>query len=100
MVKRYGTPLYPIYITDAIEDGHLDRLRFALSQGQEVSGECYKMLTRRPDAAFLNEVLLARKVGGSIPEADCTLIKQALRESYSIPYTCVTEVLAEYSIFD
>jgi hypothetical protein len=96
LVKRYGARLYSDYLWHSIRHEHLGRVRFALSQGQEVSVECYADLMKSPDTTFLNEVLLARTVGGSIPEGDQALIKQALpryryRES-------VTRMLAEHSI--
>jgi hypothetical protein len=80
LVKRYDTPLYSHYMFDAIRFNDLDRLRFALSQGQEVSMVCYKRLLQETDATLLIEVLLARKVGDSVPEVDYTRIKEALFE--------------------
>ena len=82
LAKRYGTPLYPGYMMSAIYHENVGRLRFALSQGQEVTGNCYYSLVVKADATLLNEVLLARKVGGSIPEVDRELIKRALHDSF------------------
>ena len=79
LVKRYGTPLYSDYLWDAIRHEDLDRVRFALSQGQVVSEDCYEMLVENADATMLNEVLLARKVCGCIPEDERALIEGALR---------------------
>jgi hypothetical protein len=100
LVKRYHTPLYSRYVSDAIYYDDLGRLRFALSQGQEVSMDCYKMLMMKRDPTLLNEVLLARKMGGSIPEVDRKLIKEALRrfEYYENVSNVVVSVLADYSI--
>jgi hypothetical protein len=96
LVKRYGIPLYPDYIWDAIRSEDLGRVRFAVSQGQQVSGNCYWELITMADPTFLNEVLLARKVGGSVPEADLTLIKEALCGFKCRPF--VAKVLADHSI--
>jgi hypothetical protein len=97
LVKRYGTSLYPGYMFDAIMRGDLGRLRFGLSQGQEVSSDCYEELIEVDDATLLNEVLLARKVGGSIPEIDRKLIGIALSENKCHPNA--KKVLADHSIF-
>jgi hypothetical protein len=94
--NRYGTPLHPRYLLGAIRFDDLDRLRFALSQGQEVSGDCFIALITRPGAALLDEVLLAREVGGSIPEADRELIKAALRDVRCHPHA--RKVLVDHSI--
>ena len=96
LVKRYGIPLYSDYMFDSIDRDDLGRLRFALSQGQEVSAKCYETLIVNADTTLLNEVLVARKVGDSVPEADQTLIKQALRGFKCREY--VTKVLADHSI--
>ena len=96
-MKRYGTPLYPDYLFDAIRGGDLDRIRFALSQGEEVTVRCYEALISSSDPTLLHEVLLARKVGGSIPEFDRTLIIEALREVDCNPDA--NKVLADHSIF-
>jgi hypothetical protein len=96
LVKRYGTPLYSDYLWDAIRHEDLDRLRFALSQGQKVSSECYDVLIASSDAALLNEVLLARKVGDNIPEADQALIRKVLRQVDCHPNA--KKVLADHSI--
>ena len=85
LVKRYGSPLYSCYMLRAIRQEDLGRLRFALSQGQEVSGYCYEALLRAEDAALLNEVLLGRKASGCIPEADRVLIERALRRDKCHP---------------
>jgi hypothetical protein len=97
LVKRYGIPLFPGYILEAIDREDLARLRFALSQGQEVSEECYKLLIENADATLLNEVLLARKVGDSIPEGDQALIESVLRDVDYQPSAKM--VLADHSFF-
>ena len=97
LVTRYGTPLFPEYMKDAVFREDLSRVRFALSQNQDVSYECYVTLLDADDATLLNEVLRAKKVGGSIPMTDQALIKQALHEAE--PHAYVIEVLAEHSIF-
>jgi hypothetical protein len=97
LVKRYGIPLYPGYMREAIDYEDLGRLRFALSQGQEVSVVCYKLLIENADATLLNEVLLARKVGDRLPEADRELIKEALRDLDCPPNAKM--VLADHSFF-
>ena len=97
LVKRHGTLLFPSYLLNAIYRGDLGRLRFALSQGQEVSGVCYKALIESWDPTLLHEVLRARTVGGSIPEADQKLIKMALGWDECHPNA--KKVLADYSFF-
>jgi hypothetical protein len=96
LVKRYGTPLYPEYMFEAYELDDVGRLRFALSQGQEVSADCYEKLTCSFDPTLLNEVLLGRKVGGSIPESDLSLIKQVVRRWGCHP--SAARVLADHSV--
>jgi hypothetical protein len=96
LTTRYGTPLFPNYMMRAIYHEDVGRVRFALSQGQDVSEECYELLIDNADATLLNEVLLARTVGGSIPEVDHKRIKEALHR-----FKCrenVSEVLAYHSI--
>jgi hypothetical protein len=97
LVKRHGTLLFPSYLLNAIYRGDLGRLRFALSQGQEVSGVCYKALIESWDPTLLHEVLRARTVGGSIPEADQKFIKRALGWDKCHPNA--KKVLADYSFF-
>jgi hypothetical protein len=97
LVKRYGIPPYPGFIWEAIFLQDLARLRCALSQGQEVSEECYKLLIEIADATLLNEVLLARKVGDSIPEGDEALIERVLRDVDCQPNAKM--VLADHSFF-
>ena len=96
LVKRYGTPLYHRYMIEAICLEDVVRLRFALSQGQEVSDECYEVLIEHPDATLLNEVLLARKADGSLPEADHTLIQKTLRKVKC--HASAKKVLMDHSI--
>ena len=96
LVKRYGTPLYPRYMIEALYREDLGRLRFALSQGQGVSAECYEVLIRAVDATLLNEVLLARKRGGSLPEYDRRLIAETLCDVDCHPHA--KKVLADHSI--
>ena len=74
----------------------LGRLRFALSQGVEVAAECYERIIDTADAAMLNEVLLARKIGDNIPEADQALIRKVLRQADCHPNA--KKVLADHSI--
>jgi hypothetical protein len=62
-----------------------------------VSSGCYEELIEVDDATLLNEVLLARKVGGSIPEVDRKLIGIALSENKCRPNA--KKVLADHSIF-
>ena len=97
LVKRYGIPLFPDYLLYAILHEDLGRLRFALSQGQVVSDPCYEALIASSDAALLNEVLLARKAGGRIPEADLLCIKRAVHRAEC--HQNVQKVLADHSIF-
>jgi hypothetical protein len=96
LVKRYGMQLFFDYLYDAIEQEDLGRLRFALSQGVEVSATCYAALIGSADAALLNEVLLARKLGGSVPEVDRRIINEVLREFHRQPNA--KKVLADHSI--
>ena len=96
VVKRYGIPLFPKYMMFAILDEDIGRLRFALSQGLEVSVECYKLLIMKADATYLNEVLLARNVLGRLTTTDWMRIMQALCE---VPCpTGAKKVLAEHYI--
>jgi hypothetical protein len=96
LAKRYGTPLYSDYLLDSILHEDLDRLRFALSQGQRPWARCYKELINNPDPTLLNEVLLARKVGGRIPKVDRKLIKEALDEGFCEPKA--RKLLMDYSM--
>jgi hypothetical protein len=61
-----------------------------------VSLKCYWELVRMDDAVIFNEVLLARKVSGSIPEGDRGLINRAVRVTECHPNA--KKVLAEHSI--
>jgi hypothetical protein len=88
LTKRYGTPLFDDYMMCAIYHDDVDRLRFALSQGQEVARECYKALVQRADTTLLNEVLRTR--------ADHTRIKRVLRKVVCHPNA--KKVLADHSI--
>ena len=97
LVKRYGTPLFPKYMFWAIDHEDISRVRFALSQGQEVSEDCYEELIENADATLLNVVLLARKVGDRIPKADRELIKEVLRDVDCSPNAKM--VLADHSFF-
>jgi hypothetical protein len=97
LVKRYDIPLYSDYMWDAIRRDDLVRVRFALSQGQEVSEDCYEQLIQNADATLLNEVLLARKVGDRIPKADRELIKEGLRDVDCSPNAKM--MLADHSFF-
>jgi hypothetical protein len=96
LVKRYGTPLYPEYMSDAVRREDVGRLRFALSQGQAVSVDCYKALIKKADPTLLHEVLLARQVGGAVSEDDRTLISEALCEVKCNP--CAKKMLEDHSI--
>jgi hypothetical protein len=96
LVKRYNIPLYSDYLWEAAHLQDLDRLRFALSQGQEVLVDSFRDLIIARDATLLNEVLLARKVRGRITPTDRTRIMQALREVAC--RTRAKKVLAEHSI--
>jgi hypothetical protein len=97
LVKRYGIPLSPEYMFWAIDREDISRVRFALSQGQEVSEGCYVELIENADATLLNEVLLARKVGDRIPKADRELIKDVLLDVDCSPNAKM--VLADHSFF-
>jgi hypothetical protein len=97
LVKRYGVPLYPGFIREAIVLEDLARIRCALVQGQEVSKDCYEELIQNADATLLNEVLLARKVGDRIPKADRELIKEVLRDVDCSPNAKM--MLADHSFF-
>jgi hypothetical protein len=88
--------LFHDYLYEAIEQEDLGRLRFALSQGVEVRAECYERLIDTADAAMLNEVLLTRKIGDNIPEADQGLIRKVLRQVDCHPNPM--KVLADHSI--
>jgi hypothetical protein len=96
LVKRYDIPLYRHYLSDAIYYDDLDRLRFALSQGQKVTKDCYTLLMTKADPTLLNEVLLAKKVVDSIPEADQELIKETLQ--YYRCHPNAKKVLADHSV--
>jgi hypothetical protein len=97
LVKRYGTPLYSGYLWDAIHRHDVGRLRFALAQGQEVSVECYEKLFDTTDPAMLNEVLLARKQGDSIPEADQARIRKVLLRRFRCSSNML-KVLMDHSV--
>ena len=88
--------LFHDYLYEAIEQEDLGRLRFALSQGVEVRAECYERLIDTADAAMLNEVLLTRKIGDNIPEADQALFRKVLRQADCHPNA--KKVLANHSI--
>jgi hypothetical protein len=97
LVKRYGTPLSSDYLPQSILHEDLDRLRFSLSQGQRPWARWYASLINNADPTLLNEVLLARKVGGRIPEVDQKLIKRALGWDEFHPNA--KKVLADHSFF-
>ena len=96
LAKRYGTPLFPGYLVGAVHREDVGFIRFALSQGLQVSGYCFEVLIEHPDATLLNEVLLAMKVGGAISEADRTLIARALSRVKCHP--SAKKVLVDHSI--
>jgi hypothetical protein len=62
LVKRYGAPFFAQYMSGAIRRDDVGRLRFALSQGHEVTDNCFLSLFQSTDAALLNGVLVASKV--------------------------------------
>ena len=96
LVKRYGAPLFAQYMSGAIRRDDVGRLRFALSQGHEVTDNCFLALFQSTDAALLNGVLLASKVlSGSIPKADHELIEGVL--SRNLCNADAKKVLADVS---
>ena len=95
VVERYGVPLYPNYLKQAIELNDVRRVRFALSQGQQPTTDDYVELIDSLDATLLSEVLRARQVNGTLAEPDRSRIRHALRVSMFSGYT--RELLSDHS---
>ena len=99
VLKRYPqATLDHEYLEAAIDDEDVGRTRFALSQGLVPSVDDYVDLLNSVDSTLLSEVLITRKVDGTLPEVDRARMREALPQTDRKQSTM--KMLREHSFFD
>ena len=99
VLKRYPqATLDHEYLETALDDEDVGRTRFALSQGLVPSVDDNVDLLNSVDSTLLSEVLIARKVDGTLPEVDRARMREALPHTDRKQSTM--KILREHSFFD